>query len=308
MDSNLGLVVWLTGLSGSGKSTIANAVSDTLRSQGIPTQILDGDEVRKALSADLGYSPADRLENVRRVTYIASILVQHGVVVLVAMISPLRQMRESARSAVPSFVEVFVDAPLSVCQLRDPKGLYERSKAGLLFGFTGIDAPYEPPLCPDLTCSTESETVDESSSKVIAAIADRLQPSDPEASLLNCEAKARRKAIAVDFDGVIANYQGWCGRTVFGSPRADVLEVLRQLRAEGWKIIIHTTRREKDMLSFLNEFSVEYDEVNVNSDYQNLGGKPVATVYWDDRALRYSGNAFRDLMLIRSFKTWSGRP
>jgi adenylylsulfate kinase len=259
------------------------------------------------LSPDLGYSLEDRLENVRRVTYLANILVQQGVVVLVAIISPLQQMRDSARSVVSSFVEVFVDAPLSICQLRDPKGLYGKARAGLLSGFTGIDAPYEPPLNPDLTCFTESETVDESSAKVIAIIVDRLHPRDPEVPSLECEPKARRKTIAVDFDGVIANYEGWCGRAVVGSPRADVLEALRQLRTEGWKVIIHTTRCKDDLLSFLNEFSVEYDEVNVNSDYQNLGAKPVATVYWDDRALRYSGNAFRDLMIIRGFKTWNGR-
>lgn len=307
MDAKPGLVVWLTGLSGSGKSTIANVVSDALGSQGIPTRVLDGDEVRKTLSSDLGFSLADRLENVRRVGFLANLLVQHGVVVLVAMISPLCRMRDSVRSAVPSFAEVFVDAPLSVCQLRDPKGLYKKVRAGLLAGFTGIDAPYERPQNPDLTCFTESETVGESSAKVIAMIMDRLQLADPGVLCPEKESSTRRRTIAVDFDGVIANYDGWCGRAELGSPRPDVLEVLRQLREEGWKIIIHTTRCEEDVCPFLSKFSVEYDEVNINSDYQNLGAKPVATVYWDDRALRYSGNAFHDLMIIRGFKTWSGR-
>lgn len=307
MDAKSGLVVWLTGLSGSGKSTIANAVSGALCSQGIPIQVLDGDEIRKALSPDLGFSLEDRLENVRRVSYLANILVQHGVVVLVAMISPLRRMRDSVRSTVPFFAEVFVDAPLSVCQLRDPKGLYKRVSAGLLPGFTGIDAPYEPPLNPDLTCFTERETVDESSAKVIAMIMDRRQFTDPEVLCLDKKPSTRRRTIAVDFDGVIANYDGWRGRAELGSPRPDVLKVLKQLREDGWKIIIHTTRCEEDVRSFLYKFSVEYDEVNINSDYQNLGVKPVATIYWDDRALRYSGNAYRDLMIIRGFKTWSGR-
>jgi hydroxymethylpyrimidine pyrophosphatase-like HAD family hydrolase len=117
----------------------------------------------------------------------------------------------------------------------------------------------------------------------------------------------RQPTIAVDFDGVLAEYDGWKGNQVLGEPRVDVVEVLRVLRQEGWKIIIHTTRSEAEIRDYLVDNQIPYDEVNRNSSYRSLGNKPVATVYWDDRALCYSGNAFHDLDAIRSFRTWSGR-
>ena len=113
--------------------------------------------------------------------------------------------------------------------------------------------------------------------------------------------------IAVDFDGVLAEYDGWKGYTVLGSPRRDVLQALQILRSEGWKIVIHTTRAEEHLLDYLRLHQVPYDEVNRNSVYPNVGNKPVATVYWDDRALCYSGNALADLKAIREFRTWNGR-
>ena len=116
-----------------------------------------------------------------------------------------------------------------------------------------------------------------------------------------------RRTIAVDFDGVIADYDGWKGAGVLGKPRPDVVDVLNLLRAEGWKIIIHTTRGKQEIAPYLREYSIPYEEFNSNSDYKTLGIKPVADVYWDDRALRYSGDARKDLELIRCFRTWSGR-
>lgn len=115
------------------------------------------------------------------------------------------------------------------------------------------------------------------------------------------------KTIAVDFDGVIAEYDGWKGFGILGMPRRDVLAALRTLHAEGWKIIIHTTRGEEEISGYLIEHGIPHHEINRNSDYRTLGGKPVADVYWDDRALCYSGNAELDLDQIRSFRTWSGR-
>ena len=115
------------------------------------------------------------------------------------------------------------------------------------------------------------------------------------------------RTIAVDFDGVIADYDGWKGAGVLGPPRRDVLEALRTLQAEGWKIIIHTTRGEKEICGYLAEHGIPHHEINRNSDYRTLGTKPVADVYWDDRALCYSGDARRDLECIRRFRTWSGR-
>jgi hypothetical protein len=116
-----------------------------------------------------------------------------------------------------------------------------------------------------------------------------------------------RRTIAVDFDGVIADYDGWKGTGVFGEPRGDVVHALRGLQAEGWKIVIHTTRGEDEVEGYLAEHAIPHDEINRNSDYQTKGVKPVADVYWDDRAVRYSGNAQQDLELIRGFRTWSGR-
>ncbi len=115
------------------------------------------------------------------------------------------------------------------------------------------------------------------------------------------------RTIAVDFDGVIADYDGWKGRGVLGLPRKDVIEALHELYAEGWKIIIHTTRGEQEVGPYLVHHGIPHHEINRNSDYRTLGVKPVADVYWDDRAFFYSGDARRDIRLIRRFRTWSGR-
>ena len=117
----------------------------------------------------------------------------------------------------------------------------------------------------------------------------------------------RHPTVAVDFDGVLAEYEGWQGESVLGSPRLDVVEALSVLRSEGWRIIVHTTRGTHEVEAYLRAHDIPYDEINRNSQYSNAGPKPVATVYWDDRALRYSGNARADLDLIREFKTWNGR-
>jgi adenylylsulfate kinase len=119
--------------------------------------------------------------------------------------------------------------------------------------------------------------------------------------------EGRQATIAVDFDGVLAEYSGWQGPSRLGDPRDDVLAVLHILRGEGWRIIIHTTRSTQEIESYLALHQIPYDEINRNSHYGNSGVKPVATVYWDDRALRYSGDAFADLAQMRAFRTWSGR-
>ena len=116
-----------------------------------------------------------------------------------------------------------------------------------------------------------------------------------------------RRTIAVDFDGVIADYDGYKGPGVLGAPRPDVREALLTLRTEGWKIVIHTTRGEAEVAGYLKQHTIPFDEFNHNSDYDTQGVKPVADVYWDDRAICYSGDARKDLPLIRSFRTWSGR-
>jgi bifunctional enzyme CysN/CysC len=166
-----GATVWLTGLSGSGKSTIAGAVTEILVARGLATYTLDGDNLRHGLNGDLGFSTADRVENVRRVAEVARLFADAGVVVLVPVISPYRAGREHARvlhrDAGLAFVEVFVDAPLSVCETRDPKGLYAKARAGELTGMTGVDDPYEAPESPDLVIASDRESPEESAARIV---------------------------------------------------------------------------------------------------------------------------------------------
>jgi adenylylsulfate kinase len=161
-------VLWFTGLSGAGKSTLAQAVERELYSQGIRTYILDGDVLRTGLNADLGFTPEDRRENIRRVGHVARVLTDAGVVVLVALISPFREDRDSVRQMFRAgeFIEVFVDCPLTVCEERDPKGLYQKALAGLIPEFTGISSPYEAPVAPDVHVRTDREQLGASISKI----------------------------------------------------------------------------------------------------------------------------------------------
>ncbi|ATM97108.1 adenylylsulfate kinase [Yersinia frederiksenii] len=147
-----GVVVWFTGLSGSGKSTLAGALEQALFAQGVSTYLLDGDNVRHGLCRDLGFSDADRRENIRRVGEVAKLMVDAGLVVLTAFISPHRAERQMVRDMLVSgqFIEVFVDTPLAICEARDPKGLYKKARAGELKNFTGIDSVYEAPEHPDI--------------------------------------------------------------------------------------------------------------------------------------------------------------
>jgi bifunctional enzyme CysN/CysC len=165
-----GLTVWFTGLSGAGKTTICNAVHTELLARGIRAEMLDGDAVRKHLNSDLGFSRKDRDENVRRIGFVAQLLTRNGVVVLVSAISPYRAVRDEVRNTIHNFLEVHVNAPLDVCEGRDPKGLYKKARAGEISGFTGIDDPYEAPLTPDLRCDTDQESIKASADKVVATI------------------------------------------------------------------------------------------------------------------------------------------
>jgi bifunctional enzyme CysN/CysC len=161
-------VLWFTGLSGAGKSTIANLVEKRLHAQGRHTMVLDGDNVRHGLNRDLGFSEADRVENIRRVAEVAKLFVDAGLIVLVSFISPYRAERMLARECVEQgeFLEIFVDTPVEECRRRDPKGLYQKADAGQLRNFTGVDAPYEAPLDPEIHLHTMSDTPEGLAEKV----------------------------------------------------------------------------------------------------------------------------------------------
>ncbi len=155
-------VLWFTGLSGSGKSTIANALEKELHAKGIRTYILDGDNVRHGLNKDLGFTDADRIENIRRISEVAKLMVDAGIVVITAFISPFRAERQMARDLFDSgeFIEVYINTPIEVAESRDPKGLYKKARKGELPNFTGIDSPYEAPEAPDVTLYTDNKSVD----------------------------------------------------------------------------------------------------------------------------------------------------
>lgn len=161
-----GFCVWLTGLPSAGKTTIASRLRDLLEREGWPVELLDGDEIRRGLSADLGFDRVSREHHAMRVAFVASVLARHGVVSLVALISPYRATRDSARERIGQFVEVYVDTPLSVCERRDVKGLYRRARRGELHQMTGVDDPYEPPLRPEIVVSTDGVGPDRSAAHV----------------------------------------------------------------------------------------------------------------------------------------------
>jgi adenylylsulfate kinase len=162
-------VLWFTGLSGSGKSTVANATEKLLHDMGIHTYILDGDNVRMGLNKDLGFSPEDRTENIRRITEVSKLFTDAGILVLTAFISPYREDRNKARSVIGNtdFLEIYVKADLEVCESRDPKGLYKKARAGEIKGFTGIDAPYEAPNSPELVIETDKHNIMECAQIVV---------------------------------------------------------------------------------------------------------------------------------------------
>jgi bifunctional enzyme CysN/CysC len=166
------MCLWLTGLSAAGKSTIANLLEKRMFAMGWHTYTLDGDDVRNGLNRDLGFSEADRVENIRRITEVAGLLVDAGLVVIVAFISPYRAGRETARSRFEpgEFLEIFVDAPLQECERRDPKGLYAKARRGELINFTGIDSDYEPPEAPDIRLDTVVESAEDCVDRILSAL------------------------------------------------------------------------------------------------------------------------------------------
>lgn len=181
-----GAVLWLTGLSASGKSTLAMGLEQQLLALGYACYTLDGDNIRHGLNANLGFSPEDRAENIRRVGEVAALFADAGMICITAFISPYQTDRERARAAAArsSFHEIHVAAALDICESRDPKGLYRQARAGKLKEFTGIDAPYELPKAPELTIETGRQTIDESLQSLLAYVSRRLPLTIPEGSLM----------------------------------------------------------------------------------------------------------------------------
>ena len=166
------IILWFTGLSGSGKSTIAHSVEEQLFKQGFRTFVLDGDNVRHGLSSNLGFSEEDRKENIRRVGETAKLMLEAGIITLTAFISPYRQDRERVKIMMPpgDFIEIYCEATLETCERRDVKGYYKKARAGIIKNYTGIDSPYEIPDNPELTLNTDNQTLEESVQAVLALL------------------------------------------------------------------------------------------------------------------------------------------
>ena len=177
LNNQNAFLIWFTGLSGSGKSTIANALEKALYSKGIRTYSLDGDNIRQGINSNLSFSPEDRSENIRRIGEIANLMVDAGLVVLASFVSPYREDRERVKSIVgfDNFVEVFVNTPIEECERRDVKGLYAKARKGEIANFTGVNAPYEAPLNPDIEVLTAHATVDEIVDEVYEKIKDKIK-------------------------------------------------------------------------------------------------------------------------------------
>jgi adenylylsulfate kinase len=167
-NSGQGCVVWLTGLPGSGKTTLAKIIETQINALGLRSEVLDGDEVRKNLSPELGFSKQDRETHARRVVYISKLLSKNGIITLVALISPYRMFRNHARETIGTgFIEIWVKASSETCRMRDPKGLYKKATEGKVSNLTGVQDPYEPPLNPELIIETETETREQSADKIM---------------------------------------------------------------------------------------------------------------------------------------------
>ncbi|MGM0595321.1 MAG: adenylyl-sulfate kinase [Pseudomonadota bacterium] len=175
LNGHRGAVLWLTGLSASGKSTLAHAVEEALHQRGCRTFVLDGDNVRHGLNRDLGFSLKDRDENLRRVGETAKLFLEAGIITLAAFISPLRREREMVRTLMPhgDFLEIYCAAPLEVCEQRDPKGMYQKARQGEIKEFTGVSSPYEPPVKAELMVSTGEQPLEQSVEQVLTLLEQR---------------------------------------------------------------------------------------------------------------------------------------
>jgi adenylyl-sulfate kinase len=274
-------VIWLTGLSGSGKSTIANELSVKLHREGKLAYILDGDNIRMGLNKDLGFSDEDRKENIRRIAEVAKLLSDSGVIVITAFISPFREERDEAKKIIgeDNFIEVYVSATLDVCEKRDPKGLYKKARLGEIKMFTGIDSPYESPLNPSLTLFTDLYNINECTDQIDAY----LRMNCYIESLKEVDNLDKRKTISIDFDGVIHKYsKGFQGlENAYDSPMNGAKESMQRLLDDGFVIKILSSRPKEVIYPWLEKYGMEHmvDEVSNH--------KFPATIYIDDRGYHF---------------------
>ena len=276
------IVIWLTGLSGSGKSTIANELATQLHKMGKLSYILDGDNIRLGLNKDLGFSDTDRKENIRRIAETAKLMSDAGVIVITAFISPFINEREIAKQIIgeDKFFEVFINTPLELCESRDPKGLYKKARLGEIPMFTGIDSPYEQPINPYMSLFTDNETPIESSKVIVDKLTTDKQLVSPIKEIDNLD---KKKTLAIDFDGVIHKYsQGFKGLdNIYDGPMDGTYEALTKLKEEGYTLKILSSRPKEYIIKWLEENNLDKFITEVSNH------KFPASLYIDDRGFNF---------------------
>tara|TARA_B100001769_G_scaffold270751_1_gene262455 strand:- start:926 stop:1876 length:951 start_codon:yes stop_codon:yes gene_type:complete len=272
-------VIWLTGLSGSGKSTIANELAIKLQKEGKLAYILDGDNMRMGLNKDLGFSDNDRKENIRRIAEVAKLLSDAGIIVITAFISPFRKEREEAKNIIgkDNFKEVFIEASLDVCERRDPKGLYKKARSGEIPMFTGIDSPYEEPLDDYLLINTVGRDPEECAKFIKEKITIE---KDTPTEINNLD---KKNTISIDFDGVIHKYsKGFQGLdNAYDPPMDGAIEGIQQLFQEGYILKILSSRPKEVIYPWLEKYNLTGYITEVSNH------KFPATIYIDDRGFLF---------------------
>jgi adenylylsulfate kinase len=289
------IVIWLTGLSGSGKSTIANEIAIELHKMGKLTYILDGDNIRLGLNKDLTFSDIDRKENIRRISETAKLMSDAGVIVITAFISPFINERDMAKNIIgeDKFFEIFINTPIEVCENRDPKGLYNKARKGEIKMFTGIDSPYEKPISPYMTLLTENDNPNLLANNVINQL---ISDGNLISTIKEVDNLDKKKTLAIDFDGVIHRYsKGFKGvDNIYDIPMEGTYEALTELKNRGYILKILSSRPKEFILKWLKENDLDGFITEVSNH------KFPASLYIDDRGFNFK-NWSQCLTNIRTY-------